>query len=52
MPDTRPARIYAARERLVPASNKDLAADLNPQQAAAFYRVSLSSILDMAWVPW
>src|SRR5512143_4271530 len=35
MPDTRPARIYAARERLVPASNKDLAADLNPQQLAA-----------------
>jgi DNA helicase-2/ATP-dependent DNA helicase PcrA len=28
-------RVYAARERLVPACDKDLAADLNPQQAAA-----------------
>ena len=35
MPDTRPVRIYATRERLVPASERDLAADLNPQQAAA-----------------
>ncbi len=37
MPDAlpRPVRIYATRERLVPASNRDLAADLNPQQAAA-----------------
>src|SRR5438270_8482340 len=37
MPDAlhRPVRIYATRERLVPASDRDLAADLNPQQAAA-----------------
>src|SRR6266550_3271687 len=37
MPDAlpRPVRIYATRERLVPESNRDLAADLNPQQAAA-----------------
>src|SRR6185369_18041479 len=26
---------YATRERLVPPSNRDLAADLNPEQAAA-----------------
>src|SRR6266511_4597284 len=32
---SRPVRIFATRERLVPASNRDLAADLNPQQAAA-----------------
>src|SRR6266513_4572533 len=37
MPDAlpRPVRIYATRERLVPESNRDLSADLNPQQAAA-----------------
>ena len=37
MPDAlpRPVRIYATRERLVPSSNRDLAADLNPQQATA-----------------
>lgn len=35
MPDTRPVRIYAARERIVGESARDLAADLNPQQAAA-----------------
>ena len=37
MPDAlpRPVRIYATRERLVPASDRDLAADLNPEQAAA-----------------
>jgi DNA helicase-2/ATP-dependent DNA helicase PcrA len=28
-------RVYAARERLVPASDRDLAVDLNPQQGAA-----------------
>jgi DNA helicase-2/ATP-dependent DNA helicase PcrA len=31
----RPVRIYAARERIVAESGRDLAADLNPQQAAA-----------------
>jgi DNA helicase-2/ATP-dependent DNA helicase PcrA len=32
---SRPIRIYATRERIVAASGRDLAADLNPQQAAA-----------------
>src|SRR5688500_5283941 len=31
----RPVRIYAARERIVASSQRDLSADLNPQQAAA-----------------
>ncbi|MEP6906327.1 MAG: UvrD-helicase domain-containing protein, partial [Gemmatimonadales bacterium] len=35
MTDARPVRIYAARERIVAESNRDIAADLNPQQAAA-----------------
>jgi len=35
MPDTRPVRIYATHERIVAASDRDLASDLNPQQAAA-----------------
>src|SRR6478672_9847062 len=35
MTDARPIRIYSARERIVAESNRDIAADLNPQQAAA-----------------
>ena len=35
MTDARPVRIYASRERIVAESNRDIAADLNPQQAAA-----------------
>ena len=35
MTDARPIRIYAARERIVAESGRDIAADLNPQQAAA-----------------
>ncbi|HYN83018.1 MAG TPA: ATP-dependent helicase [Gemmatimonadaceae bacterium] len=31
----RPVRIYATRERIVVSSQRDLSADLNPQQAAA-----------------
>ncbi|MDP9178668.1 MAG: ATP-dependent helicase [Gemmatimonadota bacterium] len=31
----RPVRIYATRERIVTSSQRDLSADLNPQQAAA-----------------
>ena len=35
MTETRPYRIYAARERVVAEAGRDLTADLNPQQAAA-----------------
>jgi len=35
MTDARPIRIYAARERIVAESGRDIATDLNPQQAAA-----------------
>jgi DNA helicase-2/ATP-dependent DNA helicase PcrA len=35
MTEKRPVRIYAARERVVAEPGHDLAADLNPQQAAA-----------------
>src|ERR1043165_3849448 len=35
MTDSRPYRIYAARERVVAESGRDLTADLNPEQNAA-----------------